>query len=480
MSSSADKNKLHKAGGFHIEKIEVITSKGVVVDLLGILVHITFFEDIQTTSITGSCIINDMLALSTIGPIIGQEYLRMKITTSGLNEQESSYDFTENLLVVNSLTTKEDGASGNEFLILEFSTAELQRDQRIRINQSYSGSYSEIFKKIMRDHIGTKKKLYVEPSRGTKKIVFPNFSPFEAINMMKRQAVSAHDGSPTYMFFEDFKGYHFRSLSSMYAEPTIHTYKTSVPGSKPNDPVSDLSAVSEYQIQSVGDSAAAQRLGSYGSELISYDTYTRRRTTTTYNYLENFKNETHVTSGKDKSIKQFPLISATPVQGKSRMSDFPARRYFLPSANFVDSNNNYTDLTVLHDEKGRPVYNSIQSETWLQRRASQLLQLDRGITCSIKTNGNTLIDCGDVVEFNLPAVSAAKTEDNDKFDFFYRGRFLVRRIRQDFDVSARKHDSIMTLVKDSLQKELSAQDESLEIEPEENDEVIEKFYINEQ
>ena len=238
--------------------------------------------------------------------------------------------------------------------------------------------------------------------------------------------------------------------------------------------------MSEYQIQSVGDSAAAQRLGSYGSELISYDTYTRRRTTTTYNYLENFKNETHVTSGRDKSTKQFPLISATPVRGKSRMSDFPARRYFLPSANFVDSNNNYTDLTVLHDQHGRPVYNSIQSETWLQRRASQLLQLDRGITCSIKTNGNTLVDCGDVVEFNLPAVSAAKTEDNDRFDFFYRGRFLVRRIRQDFDVSARKHDSIMTLVKDSLQKELLSADESLEIEPEENDEVIEEFYINEQ
>ena len=39
--------------------------------------------------------------------------------------------------------------------------------------------------------------------------------------MMKRQAVSAHDGSPTYMFFEDFKGYHFRSLSSMYSEPTV-------------------------------------------------------------------------------------------------------------------------------------------------------------------------------------------------------------------------------------------------------------------
>ena len=249
--------------------------------------HITFFEDIQSSSITGNCIINDLLNLSTIGPVIGQEYLRMKINTQGLSEDEGTFDFTDNLLVVNSLTSKTEGASGNEFLTIEFSTSELQKDQRIRINQSYSGSYSDIFKKIMRDHLSSKKKLYVEPSRGTKKLIFPNFSPFEAINMMKRQATSAHDGSPTYMFFEDFKGYHFRSLSSMYSEPTVFTYKTSVPGSKPNDTVSDLSTVIEFQIQSIGDTAAAQRLGAYASELISYDTYTRRHITTIYNYLDN-------------------------------------------------------------------------------------------------------------------------------------------------------------------------------------------------
>ena len=282
MSTAGNKEKIQKAGGFHVQQLEIITSKGVVVDLLGALVHITFFEDIQASSITGNCILNDLLNLSTVGPVIGQEYLRMKINTQGLSEDEGTFDFTENLLVINSLTSKSEGASGNEFLTIEFSTSELQKDQRIRINQSYSGSYSDIFKKIMRDHLSSKKKLYVEPSRGTKKLIFPNFSPFEAINMMKRQAVSAHDGSPTYMFFEDFKGYHFRSLSSMYSKPTVFTYKTSVPGSKPNDPVSDLSTVIEFQIQSIGDSAAAQRLGAYASELISYDTYTRRHITTIY------------------------------------------------------------------------------------------------------------------------------------------------------------------------------------------------------
>ena len=130
--------------------------------------------------------------------------------------------------------------------------------------------------------------------------------------------------------------------------------------------------------------------------------------------------------------------------------------------------------------RGQPVYNATQTETWLQRRQSQLLQLDRGITCSIKTNGNTLIDCGDIVEFNLPSVAAAKTEENDKLDFFYRGRFLIRRIRQDFNVASGKHESIMTLVKDSLSKELLSTDESLEFEPEDNDETIEEFYINQQ
>ena len=478
MSTAGNERKLQKAGSFHIQQIEIITSTGLVVDLLGALIHITFFEDIQSTSITGNCLINDMLDISTLGPIIGQEYLRMKIYTQTSNkEDEGIIDFTENLLVINSLQLQEEGASGNKFLLLEFSTSELQKDQRVRINQSYTGSYSDIFKKIMRSHLSSKKKLYVEPSSGVRKIVFPNFSPFEAINMMKRQAVSAHDGSPTYMFFEDFKGYHFRSLSSMYAEPTTMTYETSVPGSKPNDPFSDLSTVIDFQIQAIGDSAAAQRLGSYGSELISYDTYTRRHKTTIYNYLDNFGNETHVTAGTNTNIDEFPLISATPVQGTSRMSDFHARRYLVPNANYVDDKNNYTNLTVLHDDKGEPVYNASQPETWLQKRQSQLFQLDHGITCSIKTNGNSLTDCGDVVEFNLPAVATAKTEDNDKLDFFYRDRFLIKRIRQDFNLASKKHESIMTLVKDSLSKELESSGESLEFQPEDNDEIIENFYV---
>ena len=168
------------------------------------------------------------------------------------------------------------------------------------------------------------------------------------------------------------------------------------------------------------------------------------------------------------------------MQDTSRMSDFPARRYLVPNANFIDADGNYTDFTVLHDENGRNVYNATQSETWLQRRQSQLLQLERGITCTIKTNGNTLIDCGDIVDFNLPATSSAKTDDNEQFDFFYRGRFLIRAIRQDFDIGAKKHESLMTLVKDSLTQPLLSSGTSLEFQPEASGGLVENFYTRKQ
>ena len=477
MAKAGVKQSLQKAGSFTVEKIEVITSRGAPINLLGKLMHITFYEDIQSDSVVGECLINDLLALSTMGPIIGQEYLSMRIQTNSPDKVDAAtFDFTENLLLINSLQMREDGASGNQFLLLEFSTSELQKDQRIRINQSYTGSYSDIFISIMKDHLKSRKKLFVEPSAGTKKIIFPNFSPFEAIHMMKRQAVSSHDRSPTYMFFEDLQGYHFRSLSSMYAQPPILTYETSVPGSKELDAFSDLTSVIKHEVKAIGDSAAAQRLGSYGSELITYDTYTRRHITTIYNYLDNFDDETHVTAGKKTGVEQFPLISETPVQDELRMSDFSARRYLVPTANYVDGDNNYTDLSVLHDSEGGIVFNSTRPETWLQRRQSQLYQLEKGITCTITTNGNTLVDCGDIINFNLPSVAAAKAEENRKFDFFYRGRFLVRRIRQDFDLSTQKHQSIMTLVKDSLESELPSLSQSLETQTQDSGEIVQDFY----
>ena len=57
----AIKNKIQKAGSYVVDKAELITSAGVKENLIGAFVHIQFYEDIESGSITGQCLLNDLL-----------------------------------------------------------------------------------------------------------------------------------------------------------------------------------------------------------------------------------------------------------------------------------------------------------------------------------------------------------------------------------------------------------------------------------
>ena len=55
----------------------------------------------------------------------------------------------------------------------------------------------------------------------------------------------------------------------------------------------------------------------------------------------------------------------------------------------------------------------------------------------------------------------------------------MRRIRHNFNFDSQKHETTMTLVKDSLMEELTSVDKSLETKPQSNDVIIEDFYDTE-
>ena len=80
------------------------------------------------------------------------------------------------------------------------------------------------------------------------------------------------------------------------------------------------------------------------------------------------------------------------------------------------------------------------------------------------------------MDFSKNYLVQLNSTDNQKYDFFYRGRFLVRRIRHNFNFDSQKHETTMTLVKDSLMEELTSVDKSLETKPQSNDVIIEDFY----
>jgi hypothetical protein len=481
-------NNLKRAGNFFIEDAKIVTSQGIILSILPQILHIEINENIQLNSVTGNLFLSDTIDIASVGPILGQEYLSLRIHTAGVNNTSLAIDFTQELFHITSLSVRAPtGQPNTQALLLEFTTHELVKNQRVKLNKSFTGTCSDIVETILRNELKTKKDLFIEPSDGIKKYVFPNFDPFTAINMIKREAVTIFDGAPTFMFYEDLRGYHFRSLSSMYEKDVSQKYNPSVVGSKggvrPEDSFNDMRSILGMQITGNGDTLLGSFTGAYASKLTVYDTYARRFKEYTYNYLDSFKTEQHISSrnkvtnasGED----DFPLISETPVENTSRISDFPAKTFLRSTANKIGGDElgeSDPGISIQHTNDGRYTFNSTRPETWLQRRQSQIVQLENGISAKIEVHGNVMVQCGSIIQFNLPLASWVEIKGNeDRIDKFFRGRFLVKGIRHDFSVETSRHEMVLDIVKDSLPSSLSKLDKAINTQPEEAGTVQREF-----
>ena len=73
------------AGEYILKEASLVTSSGVVFDLMGTILGIEIYENIFSTSISGNFVLVDENNIVTNGPIIGQEYLYLKIGTPSLD-----------------------------------------------------------------------------------------------------------------------------------------------------------------------------------------------------------------------------------------------------------------------------------------------------------------------------------------------------------------------------------------------------------
>ena len=74
-------SEIKKAGEWELEYLELTASSGKKVRLEQVLIGITFIEDIGLNSLTGSLLVSDAMNLASYAPIIGQEYLKLKLGT---------------------------------------------------------------------------------------------------------------------------------------------------------------------------------------------------------------------------------------------------------------------------------------------------------------------------------------------------------------------------------------------------------------
>ena len=483
---------INEAGDFDLEVAKLKTSSGKVIDLSASIIAITIFEDTGMSAITGNILLQDSFALTSLGPIIGQEYLYLKISTPTLTHESAVIDFTKNVFLVHSLENRTDVGNNVQMYVLNFSTSEIMKNQRTKLSQTFKGAYSEIVTSILQDFVDCRKDIYSEPSSGNKKIIAPNIRPFDVIGIATKEAISRKFEEPTYMFFETMKGYHFRSLASMYAEGPVMKYTTYVSGGNiiqsgpckgSTDIIKDLGNVLDYEVIANTDTLINYTTGTYASNLFVHDIFNKRFQKYGHDVFDSFPDERHIQSLAAKLHSRldldFPIYSDLVIEENgSKISDFPARTYVMPVTEH--DTDEHSDAAHITSNNTYP-FASYNPQNWVQRRNSQMMQLERGFVVNILTHGNTLINAGDIVELDLPYKAAIKTTKNEQSDRFYRGMFFIKRIRHDFDFTVAKHKTHLTLVKDSLEDLLDGPEDNWEPKPKKQGLLFNKeddFYQN--
>ena len=203
---------------------------------------------------------------------------------------ESIIDFSENAFLVYSISKREKLANNIQGFVLNFASQELIKNQRLRVVQSLTDTWSNIVKKMLTDkkYLNTKKRIDLEPTSGVKKFVAPNMRPLDLISLAMKQSISEFKGEPTYLFYETLKGFNFRTLASHYNDASqleyiIVTPGTNSAGSKNYDILAELRTIINYEIVSNNDSIANYRTGMFGSKLITHDIISKSYETKTYN-----------------------------------------------------------------------------------------------------------------------------------------------------------------------------------------------------
>jgi|TARA_R110000823_G_scaffold168705_2_gene301026 hypothetical protein len=361
------------AGDFSIEEATLILSGGDELDISGVIVEIEFFESIDSPAISGIVTFVNTDGLSNLGPIIGQEFLKLKIKTPSYDEK-NTFDFTKNVLHVTNVTSSQVGNRG-EVLFLHVITSEIVKNEKTIVSRSMEGTYSDFVRQLLEYDLECKKPLDIQETSGIRRYVLPRSKPFDLIKNFRRKAVSADNvqsPSPTFVFFENFRGYHFKTLEKLYTQEPVMTYfESSIAVTTKNNGdmgVDDspsatdrfnreLSTIKIATVVNDKDTLKNISRGALSSELNTFDLVTKQfnggkgpTSPFKYNYFEDRKNEKHINNVSTIDGKQ---ISDNPIY--SDVTNYGQRISDKTSVHFLS-------FTATDPDSGRDALHSVKSD----------------------------------------------------------------------------------------------------------------------
>ena len=415
-------DKYTKANDFELLSLFLESESGGKVDLKTLYQNLTFVEDIDTTSISGSVLIKDGVDLLNTFPISGHESLTLEFRTPGIGSDFIKIKFT----VVEVTDRVRSPNERGEVYRIRFVSSKVPISKSTKISKSFKGKISDIAKNIYSEYLGGE--LDAQATKNEHRFVIPRWSPFKALEWLALRAIPEKRSDETnYMFFETSDGHRFVSLSELCSGESVMTYFQIPVGQRDDaDPnqARDFSNVKDITILKVNQKLKEHAGGAFSSVLYQHDVTTKQWGKTVYNYNAD-KNVRYLTD--NLVTKNDSIYTSSPDVN----FNLTTRQTGLMGADFPNVQN--------HEE-------------WLQRSLSSRVLLDT-IKIRVNVSGNSVLRVGSVVEFFTPKAAPLKTSDSEWYDSRMSGKYLLTTLRH--TITPDGYTNTLMLAKNSYEEALA-------------------------
>ena len=447
----ANPHNFQNAGDFTLDGILVVGSSGQKINIQNLVREINIYQSIDAPFISGNMMISDAEGVTELLPFLGQERLLFELKTPG---RSNSINFNKYNAIIYNMETRFHTTDRMQSLVLNFTTLEHYKNIRTKISKSFKGTISEIVQKILSDtsFLGTKKGLNIEKTKNNRKYVIPNLNPFQAINLIKEEAVNAEESAPHYLFYENQEGFHFRSLDSLLGKkqllsvPHKAIYKFQPPD--PEEPA-ELSSTTilNWEVEDNTNHFLSTKLGMFGSTLYCHDIYNKNIQKYDFDYRKDSYNIRNTT---DQEAGSGSLVSGGIISDKKTITEFPDSKIFVhPNAS-----------DQLHSEG-----TDNNAKDWLQESRARQLEKEY-FTLKIETYGNTEIMVGDIIDIVIPTNRPLhKGTGASKIDNILSGRYLITSLHHKVSPTENVHNMTITVMKNSVRKATPVKDVQYPEEP---------------
>jgi len=357
------------------------------------------YENIIYPSMFCELTIADSIGLYERFPLTTNEFVTVSIQTPG-NETPSEYRFA-----INRIGEKEI-LQNNKMVkyTLQLVSPELKRSAATPITKTFKGTISELVEEILKEDIGTQKRIIVEPSTGIiDKTIGPRL-PFAMIHEHYLDADNRRDNNGVYVFFENKHGFNLITYEKLLKDGRRALNRDASTKSFIFTPNSnfDAGAVKFRNILAYNQSKFCDAIGLIGSGGLNTSALP-------YDFATGVGERAQYKESEDGESTPTSDINGTRLIG----TDF-IRQY---------ERNSITNMLIAVNSEVRP--NNKIAEVLVKRNA--FLQKLQQIEAQIFIYGDTNLAVGDVIECSFPSSTDAGDETGEsRLD---SGNYLITHLR---------------------------------------------------